>query len=121
MSDVIQILARVEKGDGKAAEELMPLVYEELRKLAAAKMTHEHFRENRTATFALVLVLILAIGSIIVWEFSSHHETRLDAIRKKGYPVTLAELNEWYKPVPEAQNNARFYEEAFGLPVLRGF
>lgn len=41
MSDVTQILERVEKGDGKAAEELLPLVYEELRKLAAHKMSHE--------------------------------------------------------------------------------
>ena len=41
MSDVTQILERVEKGDAKAAEELLPLVYEELRKLAAAKMARE--------------------------------------------------------------------------------
>jgi len=41
MSDVTQILARVEQGDGQAAEELLPLVYEELRKLAAARMAQE--------------------------------------------------------------------------------
>ena len=41
MSDVTQILERVEHGDGTAAEELLPLVYEELRKLAAAKMANE--------------------------------------------------------------------------------
>ena len=41
MSDVKQILERVQKGDSKAAEELLPLVYEELRKLAAAKMARE--------------------------------------------------------------------------------
>lgn len=41
MSDVTQILERVERGDGKAAEELLPLVYEELRRLAAAKMAQE--------------------------------------------------------------------------------
>src|SRR5215510_8001796 len=41
MSDVTQILARVEQGDPKAPDELLPLVYEELRKLAAAKMAHE--------------------------------------------------------------------------------
>jgi RNA polymerase sigma factor (TIGR02999 family) len=39
MNDVTQILERVEKGDGKAAEELLPLVYDELRKLAAHKMS----------------------------------------------------------------------------------
>jgi|ERR1051326_3168597 RNA polymerase sigma factor (TIGR02999 family) len=41
MSDVTQILERVEQGDGRAAEELLPLVYEELRKLAAHKMAQE--------------------------------------------------------------------------------
>src|SRR5438552_94341 len=41
MSDVTQILDRVQQGDPKAAEELLPLVYEELRKLAAAKMANE--------------------------------------------------------------------------------
>jgi hypothetical protein len=41
MSDVTQILERVERGDGKAAEELLPLVYDELRRLAAYKMAQE--------------------------------------------------------------------------------
>jgi RNA polymerase sigma factor (TIGR02999 family) len=41
MSDVTRILERVEKGDGKAAEDLLPLVYEELRRLAAAKISIE--------------------------------------------------------------------------------
>ena len=33
VSDITQILERVEQGDGKASEELLPLVYEELRRL----------------------------------------------------------------------------------------
>jgi RNA polymerase sigma factor (TIGR02999 family) len=41
MSDVTQILERVEKGDGKAAEELLPIVYEELRKVAAQRLARE--------------------------------------------------------------------------------
>jgi RNA polymerase sigma factor (TIGR02999 family) len=41
MSDVTQILQAAQQGDPKAAQELLPLVYEELRKLAAAKMAHE--------------------------------------------------------------------------------
>lgn len=41
MSDVTQILARVEHGDPKAAAELLPLVYDELRRLAAHKMANE--------------------------------------------------------------------------------
>ena len=41
MSDVTQILAAVEAGDPKAAADLLPLVYDELRKLAAARMAAE--------------------------------------------------------------------------------
>src|SRR5436853_1161966 len=41
MSDVTRILEAIEQGDPKAADELLPLVYEELRKLAAHKMANE--------------------------------------------------------------------------------
>ena len=41
MSDVTRILDRVQLGEVKAAEELLPLVYDELRKLAAHKMANE--------------------------------------------------------------------------------
>ena len=41
MSDVTQILNAIERGDAHAAGELLPLVYEELRKLAAHKMSNE--------------------------------------------------------------------------------
>jgi RNA polymerase sigma factor (TIGR02999 family) len=41
MSEVTRILQSLDSGDAKAADELLPLVYEELRKLAAAKMAHE--------------------------------------------------------------------------------
>ena len=41
MSDVTRILESIEHGDPQAADELLPLVYGELRKLAAAKMANE--------------------------------------------------------------------------------
>jgi RNA polymerase sigma factor (TIGR02999 family) len=41
MSDVTRILSAIEQGDSLAAERLLPLVYEELRKLAAQKLTQE--------------------------------------------------------------------------------
>ena len=41
MSDVTRILDAIQQGDPKATEELLPLVYEELRKLAAHKMANE--------------------------------------------------------------------------------
>jgi len=41
MSDVTRILSAIEHGDAKAAGELLPLVYDELRRLAASKMSQE--------------------------------------------------------------------------------
>src|SRR6266436_4656663 len=41
MSDVTRILEAIQHGDGRAADELLPLVYEELRRLAAHKMSNE--------------------------------------------------------------------------------
>ena len=50
MSNVTQILSQIEDGDGQAAEKLLPLVYEELRKLAAAKMAQENPVQTLQAT-----------------------------------------------------------------------
>ena len=50
MSDVTQILSAIEKGDAQAAERLLPLVYEELRKLAAQKMSQEDPGQTLQAT-----------------------------------------------------------------------
>jgi RNA polymerase sigma factor (TIGR02999 family) len=50
MSDVTQILSRIESGDPSASEQLLPLVYDELRKLAAARLTHEKPGQTLVAT-----------------------------------------------------------------------
>ena len=50
MSDVTQILAAIEQGDPQASEQLLPLVYEELRKLAGAKLAHEKPGQTLQAT-----------------------------------------------------------------------
>ena len=50
MSDVTRILSQIESGDPSAAEQLLPLVYEELRKLAAAKMAQEKPGQTLQAT-----------------------------------------------------------------------
>jgi RNA polymerase sigma factor (TIGR02999 family) len=50
MSDITLILNRVEQGDKRAAEELLPLVYTELRKLAAHKMANETTSHTLQAT-----------------------------------------------------------------------
>ncbi len=50
MTDVTQILSQIESGDPSAAEQLLPLVYDELRKLAAAKLAHEKPGQTLQAT-----------------------------------------------------------------------
>jgi RNA polymerase sigma factor (TIGR02999 family) len=50
MSDVTQLLSAIEAGEPKAAEQLLPLVYEELRMLAAAKMAQEKPGQTLQAT-----------------------------------------------------------------------
>jgi ribosomal protein S20 len=41
MTEITGILSAIEQGDAHAAQQLLPLVYEELRKLAAQKLAHE--------------------------------------------------------------------------------
>jgi len=50
MSEVTRILCAIEQGDSHAAEQLMPLVYEELRKLAAQKLAREKPGQTLQAT-----------------------------------------------------------------------
>src|SRR5437773_1041972 len=50
MSEVTRILSAIEQGDPSAAEQLLPLVYEELRKLAAEKMANERPGQTLEAT-----------------------------------------------------------------------
>src|SRR5271167_2170014 len=50
MSDVTQILNAIEQGDPKAAEQLLPLVYDELRRLAARKLARETPGQTLQAT-----------------------------------------------------------------------
>jgi RNA polymerase sigma factor (TIGR02999 family) len=50
MSDVTRILSAIEQGDPQASEQLLPLVYEELRRLAAEKMSQENPGQTLQAT-----------------------------------------------------------------------
>ena len=50
MSDVTRILSQIQSGDPTAASQLLPLVYDELRKLAAARLAHEKPGQTLQAT-----------------------------------------------------------------------
>jgi RNA polymerase sigma factor (TIGR02999 family) len=63
MNDVTRILSDIEHGDPRAAEQLLPLVYDELRKLAAAKLAQEKPGQTLQAT-ALVHEVYLRLVDV---------------------------------------------------------
>ena len=74
MSDVTQILKAIEHGDPHAAEQLLPLVYEELRKLAAQRLAQEKPGQTLQAT-ALVheaYVRLVDVDKVQHWNSRGH-------------------------------------------------
>jgi RNA polymerase sigma factor (TIGR02999 family) len=63
MNDVTCILSAIEKGDPKAPEQLLPLVYEELRKLAAQRLARESPGQTLQATALVHEAYLRLIGS----------------------------------------------------------
>jgi RNA polymerase sigma factor (TIGR02999 family) len=62
MNDVTRILSAIEQGDPKAAEDLLPLVYDELRKLAAQKLAQEKPGQTLQATALVHEAYLRLIG-----------------------------------------------------------
>ena len=63
MTDVTQILSQVESGDSKAAQQLLPLVYDELRKLAAQKLANEKPGQTLQPTALVHEAYLRLVGS----------------------------------------------------------
>jgi RNA polymerase sigma factor (TIGR02999 family) len=95
MNDVTQILNAIEQGDPSAAEQLLPLVYDELRKLAASKMTQEVPGQTLQAT-ALVheaYIRLVDVDKTQHWDSRGHffgaaaeamRRILVDQARRKG-------------------------------------
>ena len=64
MSDVTYILTRIESGDPRAAEQLLPLVYEELRKLATARLAQEEGQSLQPTVLVHEAYLRLVDGDV---------------------------------------------------------
>lgn len=74
MTNVTQILSRIELGDPSAADQLLPLVYGELRKLAAAKLAQENPGQTLQAT-ALVheaYLRLVDVEHLKTWDSRGH-------------------------------------------------
>ena len=74
MSDVTRILEQIQEGDPRAADQLLPLVYDELRKLAAARLAHEKARQTLQPT-ALVheaYLRLVGVDRATHWDSRGH-------------------------------------------------
>src|SRR5215471_16992564 len=63
MSDVTRILSQIEEGDPQAADKLLPLVYDELRKLAAVRLAQENPGQTLQATALVHEAYLRLVGA----------------------------------------------------------
>jgi RNA polymerase sigma factor (TIGR02999 family) len=95
MSDVTEILSRIESGDPTGANELLPLVYEELRQLARSKLAHELPGQTLQATALVHEAYLRLTGGQCTqsWESRAHffgaaaeamRRILVDQARRKG-------------------------------------
>src|SRR5205809_4384770 len=74
VNDVTRILSAIEQGDPHAAEQLLPLVYDELRKLAARKLAQEAPGQTLQATALVheVYLLLVDVAKAANWNSRAH-------------------------------------------------
>jgi RNA polymerase sigma factor (TIGR02999 family) len=74
MTEVTRILSAIEQGDPRAAEQLLPLVYDELRKLAARRLAHEKPGQTLEATALVHEAYLRLVGpdSARTWDSRGH-------------------------------------------------
>src|SRR4051812_18361118 len=118
MSEVTRILAAVERGDAHAAAQLLPIVYDELRKLAAQRLAHEAPGQTLQAT-ALVheaFVRLVDVPRAQSWNSRGHFfaaaaeamrrilvdQARRRGAAKRGGQAAREELPEGLIAAPEA-------------------
>lgn len=128
MSDVTRILSKIESGDQQASEELLPLVYDELRKLAAARMANERADHTLQAT-ALVheaYVRLVDVDTAKHWDSRGHFfaaaaeamrrilvdVARQHASDKRGGKFQRAKLTEEYHPLEEPADSVLVLNDA---------
>ena len=84
MSEVTQLLAAIERGDSQATTELLPIVYEELRRLARAHMAYERAEHTLQATALVHEAYIRLVGDTEArWDGEGHfYAAAAEAMRR---------------------------------------
>jgi RNA polymerase sigma factor (TIGR02999 family) len=128
MSDVTRILGQIESGDPSAAERLLPLVYDELRKLAAARLAHEKPGQTLQATALVHDAYLRLIGPANQEGFAGRNhffaaaaeamrrilieQARRKAREKRGGGMTRLALDQIDVPAPETLDDLLAVDEA---------
>jgi RNA polymerase sigma factor (TIGR02999 family) len=128
MNDVTRILSAIEKGDPKAAEQLLPLVYEELRRLAARRLSREKPGQTLQATALVHEAYLRLVGGDPArpWDGRGHFfAAAAEAMRrilverarrkrslKRGAGAVRADLEEIDLAAPEAADEVLAVDEA---------
>ena len=103
MSDVTRILTQIESGDPAAAEQLLPLVYDELRKLAAAKLAHEKPGQTLQATALVHEAYLRLVGPGVGSQESGVGEAESDSLSPTPDPRS---------PTPAFSSRGHFFAAA---------
>jgi RNA polymerase sigma factor (TIGR02999 family) len=136
MSDVTRILSAIEQGDPHAATQLLPLVYDELRRLAAQKLAHERPGQTLDATGLVHEAYLRLVGDGEAtaareshWDSRGHffaaaaeamrrilvENARRKQSRKHGGGRTRAALDEAHLMAPEPREDLLALDEALNL------
>jgi hypothetical protein len=79
---------------------------------------HAHAPKKQRRWPRIVLIIFVAIAGIYTpyrYVLNRRVASKIDAIRKQGYPVTLDELDKWYQTPPAGENASDIYLKAFKL------
>ena len=117
MSDVTRILSAIEQGDARAAEQLLPLVYDELRKLAAVQLAHDRPGETLNPTALVHEAYLRLVGNeherryhdrshFFATAATAMRHIRIDQARRKqaqkrGGNVQRLDLDDVAAPTPD--------------------
>src|SRR3954471_17108881 len=71
-------------------------------------------KPTRAPIVAVIVAFGAAIVGFIAWQLLKPvSDSRVETLKKRGYPVTLGELNDWYQSPPSNQNAAFIYTNIF--------
>jgi RNA polymerase sigma factor (TIGR02999 family) len=127
MTDITRILSQIESGDPAASEQLLPLVYDELRKLAAAKMAQEKPGQTLQATALVHEAYLRLVGDDATrWDSRGHFfEAAAEAMRrilvdaarrkkrlKRGGDFTRQDLGDMEIAAPEPREDLLALDQA---------